>query len=386
MNEHMLVAAQRLTDEALLARINKLALCERGATVDLVAHLAALDARRTHLGEGPSSLYVYCRDQLRLSEDAAWNRAATASAVRRYPVILDSLADGSLNVTTVRVLRPVLTAENHLAVLADAKHRSRKEVEIIAARINPKPDVPSTIRKLPAPRAGETTKALDLDAADPLQATAATMAGSAPAITPGPAAPAQTAPAHRPSVTPLAPERYKVQFTVSKETHDKLRRVQELLCREVPNGDPAVIFDRALDLLLGDAEKRKTAATKKPRRPRATKEGSRHIPRHVRREAWKRDEGRCAFVGSSGRCTERRYLECHHIQPHGHQGPPTIENIALRCRAHNVYESELVFGRFDASAAARRREKRAVSGQNTPVPERVTALPPWARSEARTHG
>ena len=80
---------------------------------------------------------------------AAWNRAATASAVRRYPVILDSLADGSLNVTTVRVLRPVLTAENHLAVLTEAQHRSRREVEIIVARINPKPDVPSTIRKLP---------------------------------------------------------------------------------------------------------------------------------------------------------------------------------------------------------------------------------------------
>ena len=381
MNEHMFAAAGRLTDEALLARIQKLALCERGATVELVAHLAALDARRTHLGEGPSSLYVYCRDQLHLSEDAAWNRAATASAVRRYPIILDWLADGSLNVTTVRVLRPVLTAENHLAVLAEAKHRSRKEVAIIAARINPKPDVPSTIRKLPAPHVADPTRDLALGSkVDPGQAGAATTAGLA--ITPGPVAPVQTPPAHRAVIAPLAPERYKVQFTVSKETHDKLRRVQDLLCREVPNGDPAAIFDRALDLLLGEVEKKKTAATNKPRRPRATKEGSRHIPRQVRRDVWKRDGGRCAFVGRSGRCTQRRYLECHHIQPHGHQGPPTLENIALRCRAHNVYESELVFGRFDASAPARRRENRAVSGRNTPVPERVTGLPPWARSDS----
>ena len=112
MNEYMLTAAARLTDEALLERIEKLALCERGATVELVAHLAALDSRRTHLGEGPSSLYMYCRDRLHLSEDAAWNRAATASAVHRYPAILDWLADGSLNVTTVRVLRPVLCGQN----------------------------------------------------------------------------------------------------------------------------------------------------------------------------------------------------------------------------------------------------------------------------------
>jgi hypothetical protein len=29
-----------------------------------------------------------------------------------------------------------------------------------------------------------------------------------------------------PLVTPLAPERYKVQFTIDQNTHDKLRRAQ----------------------------------------------------------------------------------------------------------------------------------------------------------------
>ena len=58
-------------------------------------------------------------------------------------------------------------------------------------------------------------------------------------------------PAQRPvTVTPLAPHRYKVQFTVSSETHDKLRRVQNLLRHAVPNGDPAEIFDRALTVLV----------------------------------------------------------------------------------------------------------------------------------------
>ena len=71
--------------------------------------------------------------------------------VRRYPVILGWLADGSLNVTTVRMLRPVLTPENHLAVLTEARHRSKREVELIVQRLDPKPDVPSTIRKVPVP-------------------------------------------------------------------------------------------------------------------------------------------------------------------------------------------------------------------------------------------
>jgi len=148
-------------------------------------------------------------------------------------------------------------------------------------------------------------------------------------------------------VAPLTPDRYRVQFTVSKETYDKLRHIQDLLCREIPDGDPAVIFDRALDLLVNDVEKKKLAATKNPRPPRATREGSRGIPAHVQRTVWKRDGGQCAFEGKRGRCTECRFLEWHHVQPFGHQGPATVANISLRCRAHNVYEGELMFGRFD---------------------------------------
>jgi hypothetical protein len=49
------------------------------------------------------------------------------------------------------------------------------------------------------------------------------------------------------------------------------------------------------------------------------------------------------------RCTERSYIEYHHVQPHVHQGPATVENISLRCRDHNVYESELIFGPYDPS-------------------------------------
>jgi hypothetical protein len=48
-----------------------------------------------------------------------------------------------------------------------------------------------------------------------------------------------------------------VQFTIGQESDEKLRRLQALLRREVPDGDPAAIFDRALTLLLETVEKRK---------------------------------------------------------------------------------------------------------------------------------
>jgi hypothetical protein len=372
MHENILATAARLSDDALLARLKVLAIRERDATVELVAHLSELDGRRTHLREGPGgSLYTYCRDVLGYSEDAAWNRAATAGAVRLYPVILGWLADGSLNVTTVRILRPVLTRENHLAALTEARRRSKREVEVIVARLDPKPDVPSTIRKLPAPAAVSL----------PLNATL-------PRAEDSPAPPPSVASVHRPVIAPLAPERYRLQFTVSKETHDKLRRVQDLLCREIPDGDPAAIFERALDLLVHDVEKKKLAATTKPRPPRGSKSRSRDIPAHVRRTVWKRDGGQCAFVGNGGRCTARRFLEWHHVQPFGHQGPATVDNISLRCRAHNVYESERVFGRFDPSIVREAAEIYAVSREIAPFRNGApAALSPGdgASNGGRTH-
>jgi hypothetical protein len=367
MHENMLSAAARLSDEALLASLERLALRERDATLEIVAHLTELDRRRVHLAEGPGSVYGYCRNVLGYSEDAAWNRAATAAAVRRYPIILGWLADGSLNITTVRILKSVLTPENHLAVLTEARHRGKKEVELIQKRLDPKPDVPSTIRKVAAAPSVVAPPLLELNDAATPSLTARAAPPAVPGLSPSPT---RTAPAPRPVVGPLTPDRYRVQFTVSKATYDKLRHVQDLLCREVPDGDPATIFDRALDLLVNDVEKKKLAATKSPRPPRRARDGSRDVPAHVQRTVWERDGGQCAFEGKRGRCTERRFLEWHHVQPFGHQGPATVENISLRCRAHNLYESELVFGRFEPSVVRERAEIYATSRESRAVPER----------------
>ena len=73
---------------------------------------------------------------------------------------------------------------------------------------------------------------------------------------------------------------------------------------------------------------------------------SRHIPTAVKREVWKRDKGRCAFVSRSGRqCSEKGRLEFHHIHAYALGGPATVENIALFCRAHNAHEGVKVFGK-----------------------------------------
>jgi hypothetical protein len=332
MNTNMLAAAAGLSDEALLRRLDDLARGARESTAELIAHLAELAARRAHRGESEGSLFKYCTQVLRLSEAATCNRLAAASAARKFPVILRLLAEGLVNLTTIRLLAPYLTAGNHAAVLHAARGKTKAEVLEIKAGLEPRPDVPSSVRKVPAPRTPVVVGDLPV------------LAGPSPDPRPG----LPVAPPTRPVVEPLAPARYKVQFTVSKETQEKLRRVQDLMRREIPSGDPGAIFDRALDLLLAQAEKKAFAATSSPRPARPVAPRSRTILAEVRRAVWKRDGGQCAFVGPRGRCSERAFLEFHHLEPYAHGGEATEGNIALRCRTHNAYESELVFGPFDA--------------------------------------
>lgn len=288
-----------------------------------------LDARRLYLGEGFSSLFTYCTQALHLAEGAAYNRIEAARAARRFPMILEALDDGSLTLTAARLLAPHLTAENHRDVLASARHQRKAAIERLVAFLHPKPAVPSTIRKLPMAH----------PAVKPVTAPSVTPAVQSP---PSAAPPAASAVRH--TVAPLAPERYRVQLTISRETHDKLRRVQALARHIIPDGDVAAIFDRALTLLLAELERRRCAATASPRSSREATDGSRHIPAAVKRAVWQRDEGRCALVGRHGRCTERGFLEFHHVHPYAAGGVASVANVQLRCRAHNVYEASLVFG------------------------------------------
>ena len=156
----------------------------------------------------------------------------------------------------MRLLGRHLSPENHEAVLARAKGRTRQQIDMLVAELAPRPDVPSSVRRLPA------VTALTF-AATPAPAPSAP--SSEPAAVAGPSLPAFV-PAPRPIVQPTAPERYRVQFTIDQETHDDLRCLQALLRREIPDGDPAAIFKRAVRLLREKVENKKLGATTKPRR------------------------------------------------------------------------------------------------------------------------
>lgn len=252
--------------------------------------------------------------------------------------------------------------------------------------LRPQPPVPSSIRRLPAPHRAPAT----LEASPPIPTL------EAPVLTLETRALAQEAPAPgRPAViAPLAPGSYRVQFTASAQTHEKLRLAQELLRHQIPGGDVGQVIDRALTALLKDLKRQKFAETDQPggrARIGAAKNHdtdanhstigrSRHVPAEVRRTVWVRDGGRCAFVARNGRrCTDRGMLEFHHVEPHSAGGESTVDNIQLRCRAHNGFEAELFFGRPDDRGRVSTRSGPSPSGTDGKFTPQNVCGPPRGR-------
>ena len=163
---------------------------------------------------------------------------------------------------------------------------------------------------------------------------------------------------------PLAPTRYRVQFTASAQFHEKLERLQALMRSSVPDGDLAAIIEQAVTEKLERLEARRFAKVKAPRKTLAetdTSASSRYIPAAVRRAVHERDGDQCTFVDARGRrCTALDRLEFHHHdRPYGRGGDHRPEGLRLMCRVHNGLLAERDYGKELMDGYRRSRELTA---------------------------
>ncbi len=225
---------ESVPDDELLRRLAELLQQSRGVESDLVAHIAEVDERRLYAREASFSMFAYCTEVLHLSEAEAYLRIEAARASRKHPMFLTMLGDGRLHLTGIAKLAPHLTRENRDALLERATHRSKRQIEELIAEIAPRPDAPAVMRKLPERK--------------PLEAPALWV-GPGEVPPPGELRPdgvGSLSAAPSAVIQPLAPTRYRVQFTASAELYDKLERLRALMRSQVPDGDLGAILERPL--------------------------------------------------------------------------------------------------------------------------------------------
>jgi hypothetical protein len=319
-------ALDAVPDDELLRRLGVLVSQSRRVEADLVAHIGEVDDRRLYARQAFPSMFAYCTERLHLSEAEAYRRISVARAARRHDVLLAMLRDGRLHLSGIALLAPFLTKDNCETLLGRASHRSKRQLEQLVAELNPRPDVPFAMRKLPQ-RPLESGS--DGPGRDPAGA-------SAVELVPGRVGAAL--------VEPLSPARYKVQFTASAELRDKIERLTALMRSQVPDGDLGAIIEQAVTEKLERLEARRFAHTTAPRKTLAdtdTSKASRHVPAAVRRAVRERDQDRCSFADETGRrCSEQHRLELHHRHPFGLGGDHRPDNVSLLCAAHNRLMAE----------------------------------------------
>ena len=333
-----------LADSSLLEGLTTHLAREHASLAEVLADLAEVDERRLYLGDAYPSMSTWCVGKLHFSEQAAHKRLNAARAARRFPAIFEAVADGRLHLSAVVLLASKLTEENAEELLGAAAHKTRAEIELLIAQRFPRRDLPARIQVAQlSPGKVELSTPVD-ELSTPL---------SPP----------------RPLLTPLAPQRFGLQVTISQNTHDKLRYAQQLLSHRLRPGDLAEVLDLALDALIERLEKGKFGAASRSRRGRGLKTDGRYIRLAVKHAVWQRDQGQCTFVSESGqRCPSREKIEFDHIEEFANGGLATAGNLRLRCQAHNQYTAELKFGaefikhkRESARRAAAKRAERAAA-------------------------
>jgi 5-methylcytosine-specific restriction endonuclease McrA len=336
-----------LSDDELVSRLVALVSQSRSTEAALVLHIGEMDARRLYARHAAPSMFVYCTDVLHLTEAAAYRRITVARAAREHPVLLERLADGRIHLTGIATLAPHLTPENRDAMLSRAIHKSKKQIEELVAELAPRPDAPSSIRKLPD-RAATLVVPKPAEAPIELAPERVLAPAAEPVFRPSPPA--------APVFQPLSPARYKVQFTAGPDLREDLQRLRALLRSDVPDGDLAAIIGKAVREMRQRLEARRFAQTKSPRKqPARIDDSSRYVPAEVRRVVYRRDGGQCRFVDDHGRrCPERHRLVYHHQHAYGLGGGTNVENICLMCEEHNRYRAELDYGKEVMSRYTRR--------------------------------
>ncbi len=361
----------QLTDGDLLRTLVARVAQDCATTAELLADLAEFDARKLYLPASYPSMFLYCVHQLRLSEDAAYKRIQAARTARRFPVIFEAVADGRLHLSAVVMLAPHLNLQTAEGLLAAAAHKSKAQIEQLLAQSFPRPDVPTRLQPIAPPLSpNPPTKQLAPGRVESPMLDQWPLAAKGVAAT-----------ISQPRVTPLAPQRFALQLTIDQSTYDNLRYAQELLGHQIPSGDIGKVFECALKALIGQLERRKFAATHKPRGGGKATMRKRHIPAAVRRAVWKRDSGQCTFRSEAGhRCAARTRLEYDHVEPVARGGRATVENIRLRCRSHNQYGAELAFGTdfMEGKRQAAQREAKATAERAKELDKEMDVVP-WLR-------
>jgi hypothetical protein len=262
------------------------------AEADLVSVFQALDESRAYLRMDHTSLFSYALS-LGLSEDTINNLTAVSRKAAKLPVLQTAIQSGALTVSKARKITSVIVLENQEEWVSKALTLSTRKLEQEVARVNPREAVKESLKF-------------------------------------------------------VSEERLELKLGVSLELEGKIKRVQDL---ESQRTSRPVSLEEALQAAVDTYLERKDPLIKAERilnksvnSPVTCQVDSgvdlkKNIPSYIKNNVMRRDGGRCAHRDHQGRrCSNRRWLDVHHVKPRVNGGDHSLENLMTLCSAHHGME------------------------------------------------
>ncbi len=285
---------REIKDLDLMNHVKTLRGTECKLIADMVLHLSEIERRGIYRDAGYSSLFTFLRESLGYSEGSALRRVRAVRCLTTTPEIYELLRDGKVSLSSLAEVTPVMTQENKTEVLKLTIGTSKREAQRIAvsfgAQVMPKNEIIRAVKVL----AKKGTEA----------------------------------------------ESYSFTFQVGPEVKALYEEARALM-GHLSAGE---VFEKALKSFV-NKKKGVGIRTRALKSSSPDKKRSRAIPVSVKREVFKRDNCQCTYETQGKRCTEKVGLQIDHIKPFALGGSHELENLRLRCSAHNILAAEEYFGK-----------------------------------------
>jgi len=359
-----------ISDNQFLSKIKALNNRERKLKLTVLFHLKEIDKRELYLALGYHSLFEFCTRHLGYTRSSACRRIQAARCVGDFPEAADMLLAGELNLSVISLISGILTKENIKDILALVAGKSYPDAEIAIVMYKPierktrdKIKPVSVLEKRSTPDVGSDPGVNNYSKSFNVETDSGEKSAE---ITPDVETdPAGTAETDKRDEEAEVKQKFKLEFMVNPEFLKKVEEIRSELSRKYPSGVSfEILFNIVMDEYLErrsherrikrrekekSSKKRKRKSLSEDNRKREKKKSGRRtrdIPAAVRDEVYRRDKGRCSFVGRNGtRCNSTWNLEIDHIVPFARGGDSSPCNLRLLCGRHNRLEAERAYGK-----------------------------------------
>jgi 5-methylcytosine-specific restriction endonuclease McrA len=282
------------------------------AECDLIAILQKIDDCKGYREIGHKSLFDYATQSLGLSESVSYNLIAITRKSREVPKLQEMIRDQKVSISNARMIAPILTYQNQEKWLSAAASLPKRALEKEIAKEHPK-----TITQEQTRYVTENRLELKIGISERLeeklrhaQSLASSQAGKV--------------------IDLEGTLEELVDFYLQKnDPIEKAKRIESRGAKKVNPDEPKPSNK------LPTRNEQKSIVNPVPGQVKAPA-NPRYIPAQLRRSVLLRDQNQCSFIAPNEiRCSERKWLDIHHVRPLAEGGQTCLENLKLVCRGHH---------------------------------------------------